>query len=276
MTFRYSRSYRGPLQAAIFDWAGTTVDFGSLAPAAVFLKIFEEAGVPVTLDEARGPMGIHKRVHIEIMLAMDSVAQRWQAKHGKRPGEAEVDRLFAAFVPAQLACLAEHSALIPGTLETMRFLRGRGMKIGSTSGYTREMMEINLVEAARQGYEPDCMACVSDVPVGRPGPAMALVNVAQLSIGAVAACVKVDDTVAGVEEGLNAGMWSVGLAVSGNEVGLSLADWQALPAAEQARRRQAAERRLAQAGAHYVIDSVAELPAVVEDIEARLARGERP
>ncbi|MEA2782915.1 MAG: phosphonoacetaldehyde hydrolase [Rhodospirillaceae bacterium] len=276
MTFKYQRSYRGKLQAVLLDWAGTTMDFGCVAPAVVFVEVFKRRGVPITIDEARAPMGAHKRVHIQRITQLDSVRQRWIEKRGKAPGEADIDGMFEEFVPLQLKCLSDYSALIPGTLEAISALRERGYKIGSTTGYTTEMMKINLKDAARQGYKPDSTVCASEVPAGRPYPHMCLQNVINLGVSTVEACVKIDDTRPGVEEGLSAGMWTIGLAVSGNEVGLSLADWDALPQAEQERRRQAAYTRMYQSGAHYVVDSIADIQPCLDDIEARLARGERP
>jgi phosphonoacetaldehyde hydrolase len=276
MTFSYQRVYRGAVRAALLDWAGTTMDFGCMAPAVVFVKVFERAGVPITMEEARAPMGAHKRVHIQKITQLEPVRARWTARHGRPPGEADVDRMFADFVPLQLDCLSDYSAMIPGTLEVVASLRARGIKIGSTTGYLREMMEINLRDAKKQGYEPDSTVCASDVPAGRPYPYMCLQNVINLQVWPVEACVKVDDTVPGIEEGLNAGMWTIGLAVSGNEVGLSLADWKALPAAEQETRRRRAYDRMTMAGAHYVVDTIAEMLPCFNDIEARLARGDKP
>ncbi len=276
MTFRYQRSYRGKLKAAIFDWAGTIVDFGSLAPAAVFIEVFKRQGVELTVDEARGPMGLHKRTHIAVLTELDSVRARWQAKHGRLPVEGDIDRMYADFIPLQLQCLSDYSALIPGTKETATALRRRGLKIGSTTGYSAEMVAINQRDAAKQGFEPDCTISASDVPVGRPSPFMAQLAMVKLGVWPVEACVKIDDTRPGIDEGLNAGMWTIGVAVSGNEVGLSLADWQKLPPPQQDRLRQGAVTRLSQSGAHYVVDSVADLMPCLDDIEARLARGERP
>jgi len=276
MTFGYRRSYRGKVRAVLLDWAGTTMDFGCMAPAVVFVKVFERAGVPITMDEARAPMGAHKRVHIQKITELDAVRARWQARHGRPPGEADVDRMFADFVPLQLECLSEYSTLIPGTLEVVAALRAREVKIGSTTGYLREMMAINLADAKAQGYEPDATVCASDVPAGRPYPYMCLQNMLDLRVWPVEACVKVDDTLPGIEEGLNAGMWTVGLAVSGNEVGLPLAAWQALPPAEQQARRERAHARLRMGGAHWVVDTIADLLPCLDDIEARLARGEKP
>jgi phosphonoacetaldehyde hydrolase len=279
MTFTYQRRYRGTIQAVLLDWAGTTMDFGCMAPAVVFVEVYKRQGVPITMDEARAPMGAHKRVHIQKIAQLDAVRARWQDVHGRPPGEEDVDRMFADFVPLQLACLSEYSDLIPGTLDAVEAMRRRGIKIGSTTGYLREMMEINLKDAARQGYEPDSTVCASDVPAGRPYPYMCLQNVIDLQVWPVEACVKVDDTIPGIEEGLNAGMWSVGLAVSGNEVGLPLADLRALrarSAADYERLRHRAHARMFQAGAHYVVDTIADLMPCLEDIEARLRRGERP
>lgn len=276
MTFTYQRRYRGRVQAALLDWAGTTMDFGCMAPAVVFVKVFERAGVPISMDEARAPMGAHKRVHIQKITQLDSVRTRWEAAHGRLPGEEDVSRMFADFVPLQLECLSEYSDLIPGTLDVVAALRQRRIKIGSTTGYLREMMAINLRDAKRQGYEPDSTLCASDVPAGRPYPYMCLQNVINLQASPVEACVKVDDTLPGIEEGLNAGMWTIGLAISGNEVGLSLAEWQALPESDRQARRDRACQRMQMCGAHYVVDTIADILPCVDDIEARLARGEHP
>jgi phosphonoacetaldehyde hydrolase len=252
------------------------MDFCCVAPAVVFVEVFRRQSVPITMDEARAPMGAHKRVHIQRITELDSVRQRWHAAHGRLPTDDDVESMFKEFVPLQLDCLSRYSALIPETLEMVAALRRRAIKIGSTTGYLTPMMEINLRDAERQGYRPDSTVCASDVPAGRPHPFMCLQNVINLGVSTVQACVKVDDTVPGVEEGLNSGMWTVGLAVSGNEVGLDLPEWTALPPRERELKRERAYRRLLQSGAHYVVDTIADLLPCVDDIQARIRRGERP
>ncbi len=276
MSFAYTRVYRGRIEAVLLDWAGTTLDFGCMAPAVVFVEVFNRKQVPITMEEARAPMGAHKRVHIQRIMELDAVRRRWEETHGRPPDDADVDAMFKDFVPLQLDCLSAYSELIPGTLEVVAELRRRGIKIGSTTGYTTPMVEINLRDAARQGYTPDSTVCASDVPAGRPFPYMCLQNAINLGVTTVHACVKVDDTVPGIEEGLNAGMWTVGLAVSGNEVGLPRPGWEALAPPAQRAKRERAHRRLAQAGAHHVVDSIAELLPCIDDIQARIARGEAP
>jgi phosphonoacetaldehyde hydrolase len=276
MNFSYRRTYTGPIEAVLLDWAGTTMDFGCMAPAVVFVEVFKRKDVPITIEEARAPMGAHKRVHIQRITELDSVRRRWQQVHGRLPNDGDVGAMFTEFVPLQLQCLSTYSALIPGTLEVVGKLRSRGIKIGSTTGYLGDMMKINLADGKRQSYEPDSTVCASDVPAGRPYPYMCLMNVIKLGVSAVQACVKVDDTIPGVEEGLNAGMWTVGLAVSGNEVGLPLDEWKALPEADKQTKRERAYQRMRQCGAHYVVDSIAELMPCIDDIQARIRRGEAP
>jgi phosphonoacetaldehyde hydrolase len=276
MTFVYQRSYRGPIKAVILDWAGTTMDFGCMAPAVVFVEVYKRKQVPITMEEARAPMGAHKKVHIRKISEIDSVRRRWRETHGRLPDDGDVDAMFADFVPLQLKCLSDYSKLIPGTLDAVKECRRRGYKIGSTTGYLPEMMAINLKDAEKQGYVPDATVSAGQVPAGRPYPFMCLKNMIDLQVSPVSACVKVDDTIPSVEEGLNAGMRTVGFAVSGNEVGLPLDEWKALPEAEKAARRERAYRRMETCGAHYVVDDITGLIPCLDDIERRLKQGEKP
>ena len=274
--FTYSRHYRGDIEAVLLDWAGTTMDYGCMAPAVVFVEVFKRKDVPIAMEEARLPMGAHKRTHIQRITEIDSVRERWLDTYGRAPSDADVDEMFEEFVPLQLACLSDYSGLIPGTLDAVQAMRDRGMKIGSTTGYTTEMMDINLTDARRQGYEPDSTVCASDVPAGRPYPYMCLQNAINLQVTTVEACVKIDDTVPGIEEGLSAGMWTIGLAVSGNEIGLPLAEVEAMDPTLRENKRRLAYRHMYTAGAHHVVDSIADVMPCLDDIRLRIGRGEKP
>ncbi|MDO6513567.1 phosphonoacetaldehyde hydrolase [Neptuniibacter sp. 2_MG-2023] len=276
MSFSYKRAYTGPVTAAIFDWAGTTIDFGSLAPIKAFSALFEQNQVAITLAEARAPMGAEKREHIRQILAMPRVKDAWLAAQGKEADQTDIDRLYNDFVPLQIGTIADRSTLIPGALETFEYLQEHGIKIGANTGYAEEMIVDLLPKAAEQGYVPLSNVCAPQVPKGRPYPHMTLKNMLELEIETVQSVIKVDDTLIGIEEGLNAGCWTVGVAVSGNEVGLDLEEWLALSAEEQDKLRGKAYARFRACGAHYVIDSIADLPEVVEDINLRLACGEQP
>lgn len=267
---------RKRLEAVVFDWAGTTVDHGCLAPVASFIEVFRRRGVTLTVAEARAPMGTHKRLHIELLTRMETVAERWRAVHGRLPTSDDVDAMFEELVPLQISCLERFSEPIEGCIQTVEALRGRGLKIGSTTGFTREMMEVLVPAARRRGYWPDVTVSATDVPAGRPYPFMCLKNVIDLKVSSVEACVKVDDTIVGVEEGLNAGMWTVGVVMTGNEMGLQKADLDALDPELRELLGARAYARMEKAGAHYVIDGVADLLPCLQDIELRMARGEHP
>lgn len=264
------------LKAVILDWAGTVVDHGSLAPLSVFHRAFREVGIELTDDEAKGPMGLPKWYHIKAVGSLPRVAAAWEARHGTAFSDRDVDRLHALFMPMTLEAVAEYAALIPGTLETVADIRARGLKLGSTTGYDRITMDALMPLAAAQGYRPDCVVTASDLPLGRPTPMMMWQCFLELQLWPAAAIVKIDDTPPGIEEGRAAGSWSVGVATSGNLMGLSHDALLALPAEELQTRRQAASDALIAAGAHYVIDSIRDLPAVLDQIEARLAAGESP
>lgn len=257
----------GRVTAVILDWAGTTVDHGSLAPVRTLQKVFAGRGMEVTEEEARRDMGIHKRDHIRALL---------RAKAGGPPDEKAVEDLFAAFIPLQMQCLAAYSAVIPGVAATVAELHARGIMIGSTTGYTRPMLDLLLARAAEEGYRPDCALCPEDAGAGRPWPWMCYLNAIQLRAYPMHTMIKIGDTLSDIEEGLNAGMWTIGIARTGNMIGLTPEELALLQAVERTARLDVARRRLSKGGAHYVADAVADCLPLVDQIEERLAAGARP
>ena len=266
------------LEAVIFDWAGTMVDFGSFAPTQIFVDAFKSTfDFELTLEEARGPMGLGKWQHIEALGQHPQIARRWLEKFGRSMSNDDVRHIYETFIPLQVERVGLHSQLIPGALETVQALRHKGIKIASTTGYPRQVMLELMRLANEQGYQPDCTVCADDLPAGsRPGPWMALDCVQQLRIHAVGHCVKVDDTLPGIEEGLNAGMWTVGLALSGSPAGLTLEEFLCASKEQNETIRAQVEATFKRSGSHYVIDTVADLMPVIEQIEQKILNGERP
>ncbi len=276
--FVYQRSYRGKIQAVILDWSGTVADAYVIAPAVVFVEVFKNQGIDISMLEARGPMGLRKDLHIKELTQAPEIRERWKTEKGSYPTQADVDTMFADFVPAQLKCLKKYTGLLPGVAEVTQGMQKAGIKIGASTGFLRSMVDVLLADAQSQGFTPDATVAGDEVENGaRPKPHMVYKNMDLLDITTIESVIKVDDTVSGIGEALNAGCWGVGVARYSNYLNInSLEEAQTLGEQEIERRTELTREILRKAGAHYVIDSIAELPEVIDDINARLSRGEKP
>jgi len=276
--YTYKRIYHGGVKALVLDWSGTLADAYVIAPASVFVEVFKNQGVEISMTEARGPMGLRKDLHIKKLTEEPAIAARWEAVKGSPPRAADVDAMFADFVPLQLDCLRKYSALLPGIKDTMVALQAEGIKIGTSTGFVRSMVDILLEDSIKQGFTPDATVAGDEVLNGaRPNPHMVFKNLDLMNISDVKSVVKCDDTVSGIGEAQNAGCWGVGLVRYSKYMNVnSLEEAASLSEAEIARRMAKTRDILVKAGAHYVIDSLVEIPAVITDINARLARGEKP
>lgn len=256
-------------KAVVFDWAGTMIDFGSFAPMGVFVEAFKRFGIDTTVAEARAPMGAPKRDHIKAMITAPRLSAEWMRVHGAAPTEADIDRIYEVFVPMNEEVVANYATLVPGAAEMAADLRARGLKIGSTTGYTRSIMERVFPVASAQGYSPDNCVCADDLPEGRPGPLQMYQCFIDLRIYPPQCVIKVDDTEPGIAEGVAAGCVTVGVALSGNHVGLTPEALAALSPDELDAHRRRATDALRAAGADHVIDTVADLPALIDSLEQK-------
>ena len=85
---------RGKIEAVIFDWAGTVVDYGSFAPVEAFRRAFAEAGVQPTTEEIRRPMGLSKRLHVQKMFEMPRIADQWLQSRGRAWTDADAEEVY--------------------------------------------------------------------------------------------------------------------------------------------------------------------------------------
>lgn len=255
------------IEAVIFDWAGTTVDYGCFAPVQAFQEVFRSFGVEPTLEETRKPMGMLKRDHIRTMLHMDRIAEEWKARYGALPAEKDVDALYAVFEEKLLSILSGFVDIKPGVLEAAEALRAQGVRIGSTTGYTDRMMGIVAPIAAQNGYAPDYwISPDSTGGFGRPYPYMIFRNLEKLSVQSVQAAAKVGDTVSDIREGKNAGVYTIGVLEGSSEMGLARAEYEALAPTAQAQACAKAAAVFRSAGADAVIRNMAELPALLRQV----------
>ena len=263
------------IELAIFDWAGTTIDYGCFAPVKVFLEVFSEKGIEVTLDEARAPMGLLKIDHIKAMLSEERVAKLWAEKYGREWTMEDVKDMYSSFEEKLFKILAEYTTPVPYCVDTIKTLRSMGIKIGSTTGYTQEMMNIVVPEAEKKGYTPDFYVTPSSVPAGRPYPYMIFKNMAELKVGDLDCVIKIGDTISDIKEGKNAKVWTVGILKGSSELGFTQDEVEALSEDELKIKLQETASKMLSAGAHLVIEDISKVPMAIEIINNRLLAGER-
>ncbi len=257
-------------EAVIFDWAGTTVDFGSMAPVAAFRAAFADFGISPTDAEIRAPMGMLKRDHIKAMLKGERIAREFRESQGRASTGDDAEAIYSRFEPALMAELPSHCELKEGLLEAVSLLRSLGIRIGSTTGYTPKMMEVVVEKTAEQGYRPDCVATAADAGGhGRPWPYMIFVNMERLGLRRASSLIKIGDTPSDMQEGRNAGAFTVGIAEGSSAAGCSAAQWTALDGAGRRAALSKAASVLYGAGAHLVARSLGDMEEILAAFSSR-------
>ena len=157
------------VECIIMDWAGTSVDYGCMAPVAAFVESFKNIGLEVTPEETRAFMGLTKIEEIRALFAIERVAEDFRLKFGRDYDDSDVQGRYNDFQRVLFATLEDYSEPIPGIVETIMQLRSQGIKVGSTTGYTQAMMDVVVPAAARKGYRQLCnlrsVTCWASLPV---------------------------------------------------------------------------------------------------------------
>lgn len=259
------KSAKTLIEAVIFDWAGTTVDYGCMAPLYAMQEAFSKLHLTITLDEIRKPMGILKLDHIKTVLEMDRVKEHFKAVHGRAYDNSDVEIIYQDFEKNIFSILSQDTKLIEGILPVQDYLRAHSIKIGSTTGYTKEMIDRVAACGREQGYLPDCIVSADLVKRGRPYPYMLHHNVASLDIQDIRRVVKVGDTLVDILEGLHAGCWSIGVIKGSSLLGLSEKEVLNLEENILQEKMMQVKDEMLSAGAHYVIESIDQLPMLIEE-----------
>jgi phosphonoacetaldehyde hydrolase len=251
------------------DWAGTTIDFGCFAPVNAFIKAFEEINIQITTSEVRIPMGMAKIEHIRQLLRMERIYDEFRKVHQRAWNEEDVINLNRSFEKYLFEILADYTTPIPHVIDTVSLLRQKGIKIGSTTGFTRAMMDVVEPAARSKGYFPDNCVTPDGLPMGRPAPFMIYKNMIELNVQSADCVIKIGDTMEDIREGLNAKVWTIGVVVGSSELGLSETEINEMPETAVNEQIAVVRRKMKEAGAHYVIDTMAELPGMIEQINSQ-------
>ena len=268
--------FRGPLKGVILDWSGTTVDCGDFGSIPAFLEVFQENWVQITAQEIRTHAGLSYADHLLALLQTESVSEKWLDVYGAPPSEFDLDRLYRALERLMPSHTADHAEPVAGLLEAVSEFRRRELKIGSTSTHSYAAMEA-LAEASRErGYEPDTVVCSSDVPGGRPFPWMCYQNAINLESYPLQSLVKIGDTVPDIQEGINADMWTIGVTETSACLGMTEEEIARADKVELAGELDRIGKMFLDAGAHFVVESIRDCPAIIDRINRRLKLGESP
>ena len=258
------------IECIILDWAGIAVDYGCFAPVSAFIEAFKALVLEVTAAETRAHIVLTKIEEIRALFGIERVGKAFREKYGRNYEERDIQDCYGEFQRKLFSTLRDYSEPIPDVVGTIDSLRKKGIKIGSTTGYTKEMMDIVIPAAAEQGYRVDNCVTSDGLPAGRPYPYMIYKNMSDLNVPSRLSVLKYGDTIADIKEGVNAGVWSVGVILGSNELGLTAEEVADLPADELKRRMLDVRYRMFAAGAHYVVDTIEELPALVDAINANM------
>lgn len=202
--------------AVIFDWAGTLIDPGCRAPVLAFQAAFAQAGISLPEPLVRRDMGRGKRDHTVRLLAEPQVGAAFCKAHGRAPGPADVESLYRAVSEAMAGAVLQSADPVPGAAGILDELAAQGVRIGSTTGYPRDVMDALLPHARAQGIAPEIVVCAEEVADPRPGPGQILACLEAFAIADPGRCAKVDDTLAGLQAGRAAGCFSIAVTASGN------------------------------------------------------------
>ena len=258
------------VEAIVFDLAGTLIDFGSLAPSQVLIELFDRFGIKITRKQAIGPMGIEKRAHIKALLTTRIINLQWKKKFKSKPTDKDIDKLFKLFNPELKKIIKKHSKFISGSKNTIDFIKNKKIKIGINTGYSEEILNVILSELKKQRFIPDVSYSSSYTKIGRPSAEIIYRIFSDLNITKGSNCIKVDDTIPGLQEGLNAGMWVIGVIFSGNEFGKNENEFNKLTNKEKLKFRKKISYKFKKMGAHYVIDTIKDLPKIIDQIENKI------
>lgn len=267
--------HTGPVKGVILDWSGTTLDKYVIAPAKAFKEAFFKYDIPISMAEAREPMGLRKDLHIATILNSNNVANRFKSIYKRDHNEKDIKNIYDLFIPIQLSCLQAYTELIPKTVDTVNLLRYQmGIKVGLTTGFPKQMSDICLNSAKQQGLILDAVVAADDVNNGiRPKPFMIYKNLEIMNVNPIQSVIKVGDTVSDIEEGLNAGCWTIGVANYSNYMDInSLEEANEMHEDDLFDRQMIARKKLRDAGAHYIIGSLDELPVIIKNINMHLLK----
>lgn len=256
------------IRACIFDLGGTIVDRYSITPLLSLKKIFENRKIYVNNKLIWKDMGMNKKEHIMNIVKDGYVSNQWTKRYNDYPDDFDINILFDEFNEIQCKYSDEMIDILPETKQCMDYLDFNYIKTGCTTGFNKENMEIIKRKLERNSIFLDSYVSSSclDKP-SRPFPFMIEKNLENLEISDPKQVIKLDDTEIGIREGNNAGCITIGVARwSINMKIIDIEDAYGYSIFELQEKLKESRKILKESGADYVIDTLDELPRIIEKI----------
>ncbi|WP_297439112.1 phosphonoacetaldehyde hydrolase [uncultured Clostridium sp.] len=254
------------IKGIIFDFAGTTIDYGCFSPVEAFIGAFNSVGIDITIEEAREPMGMLKINHARAIFEMDRVKDLFEEKYKRDYTNLDLYEVYEEFENILFKTLKDFGVINPYVIEEINNLRINGIKIGSTTGYTRKMLDEILPVAKRNGYSPDFTITSDEVENGRPHKDMIVKNAEFFNIKKMNLLVKVGDTIVDILEAKSAGCHSVAIVLGSSELGLTYDEVKNMDKKDLDEKIKLTRKKFIKAGADYVIDDMRGLIGVINKI----------
>lgn len=256
------------IKACIFDLGGTIVDRYSLTPLLSLKKLFQKRDIHLNNGLIFKDMGKNKKDHINLILNDDLILKQWFKKYDEYPNDKDVNTLFDHFNRIQMKYSDEIIDILPETKPCIGYLDFNYIKKGCTTGFNKKNMDIIRGKLERKNIYLDryiSSTCL-DKP-SRPHPFMIQEIMNSLNITDPKSVIKVDDTVVGIHEGMRAKCWTVGVSRWSTNMKISsIEDAYGLHIYELQNQLKKSREILYEGGADFVIDTLDELPRVIEYI----------
>ena len=250
------------IKACIFDLGGTIVDKYSLSPLLSLQKAFSLKKIYIPNKLIIQGMGKHKYEHIYYLCNKNIINTQFRIHNDRDISSVDMESIFNDFNDIQTQHMKLYLNIIPETYIIMKYLQENDIKVGITTGFNKNQMNIAVDKLKYNHIKID--SHTSSDYAYRPLPYMIKSNMNNLQIDDPKQVIKIDDTCVGIQEGINAGCYTVGVARW--SVNMDMFSLDALTKDDINHKLIESRRRLKEGGADFVIDTLDELPSIIKTI----------
>jgi len=273
------KKYRGKVKGVIFDLSGTIIDHGCFGHINPFIETFKSRHIIITENDIRKDTGLSLTHHITALCKTKKVKKPWLEKYGKQITIDDINEIKSEIEEKMIANIDQHHNVINKVVKTLKVIRDLGIKVVLTTEYNLNIADLLFYKIKKAGGKADAFISLSDIPnidEARPYPWMCYRALLELKEYPLCSFVKVGDTFYDIQEGINAGMWTVGVAKTGNLLGMTEKTLKEKGQKKIEKRVNKIYHIMKTAGANYVVDSVHDIVWVIDEINNYLKKGSSP